>query len=181
MAAWLPLASIQAAQVQLAPGNGIWLKPSTTTVPGNETTLISAFANRSIKHVILWTTTYNSSTYSAFSTFIQQAHIVGMTVHALCATKTTVTDGTSLSSALLQNALNEVLSYNTNHPTAAFDGIQIDVEGVTGSSLLTLVQGVSVPETVVFSAAVQPNEFYSGVESYYASLLQTPTWTCWSR
>jgi hypothetical protein len=173
MVAWLPVAGVQAAQVPPAAGNGIWIKPGTTTIPGNEATIVSALTARSIKHVFLWTTTYNSNSYTTLSPFIQRAQASNMTVHALCAVKSMVTNATGLSPTLLQNALNEVLTYNTNHSEAAFDGVQIDVEGVSGSSLLTLVQGVSVPETVVFSAAIQPKEFYSGIESYYASLLQT--------
>ncbi len=168
----LQVGSLQATQVQLAQGNGIWLKPATTTVPGNEAALVSLLTGRNIKHVFLWTTTYNSSTYPTFTPFIQLAHANTMTVHAICATRNTVTNSTGLSSALLQNVIDQVLIYNTNYPAAPFDGVQIDVEGVTGSNLFNLVQGVTVPETVVFSADVQPNEFYTGVESYYSNLVQ---------
>ncbi len=168
----VPLGALHAAQVQLAPGNGIWLKPASTAVIGNEAAVVSLLHARAIQHVFLWTTTNTAGSYPIFIPFIQQAHARGMTVHAVCATKASVTDGDSLSSVLLSNDLNEVVAYNASHPEAAFDGVQIDVEGVTGDALLNLVQGVSVPETLVFSADVQPNEYYTGVESYYHSLLQ---------
>jgi hypothetical protein len=170
--AWMVAGGLKAAQVQLPSGNGIWLRPSYTTVPGNETALVAGLKARAITNVFLWTIGYTSAQYVTYVPFIQQAHANGLKVHAVCATKTTVTSGGTLSSLLLSNVLNEVFTFNGNHAEAPFDGVQIDVEGVTGSSLLALVSGVSVPETLVFSAAVQPNEFYSNVESYYASLLQ---------
>jgi hypothetical protein len=164
--------NIEAAQVQLAPGNGVWLEPADTTVVNNEASVINTLKSGAIKHVFLYTIGYASSAYAAYAPFIQLAHNNGMTVHAVCANKANVTNNGVLSPILLSNALNQVFTYNSNYPAAAFDGVQIDVEGVTGSSLLALVEGVHVPQTLVFSAAVQPNEFYSGVESYYAALLQ---------
>ena len=113
---WLPAVGLEAAQVQLAQGNGGWIKPSYTTVPGNEAALVAGLKARAIKHVFLWTIGYSNTQYTDFTPFIQQAHANGMTVHAICATRTTVTDGASLSSALLSNVLNEVFIYNTNHP-----------------------------------------------------------------
>jgi hypothetical protein len=142
-------------------------------VAGNEAALVSVLSGRAIKHVFLWTTSYTSGEFTEFTPFIQQAHASGLTVHAIVAVKSMITNSTGLSSELLQNRLNELISYNANHPTAAFDGVQIDIEGVTGLALFNVVQGVSVPETLVFSADVQPNEFYSGVESYYDDLLQS--------
>ncbi len=161
-----------AAQVQLAPGNGVWLKPSTTSVTGNEGALVSLLNSRAIRHVFLWTVGYTSTNFSTFTPFIRQCHANGMTVHAVCATKTTVTSDGVMSPMLLSNALQQVTFYNAANPTACLDGVQIDIEGVSGASLVELVSSVSVPETLVFSAAIQPNEFYTSVESSYNSLLQ---------
>ena len=169
---WLPASGLMASQVQLARGNAIWIKPSSTTIPGNEAALVAGLNARAIKHIFLWTVAYKSTDYVTFTPFIQQAHAGGLTVHAICATKTTVSSGSQLSSALLSNYLAEVFIYNTNHPTAAFDGVQIDVEGVTGTNLFNLVAGVHVPDTLVFSADVQPEESYGTIESAYGPLLQ---------
>jgi hypothetical protein len=162
-----------AAQVQLAPGNGIWLKPASTPVPGNEAALITGLKGHSIKHVFLWTVGYSSTDYTAFTPFISQAHANGLTVHAICATKSTVSSGSQLSPVLLSNALNEVFTYNTNHPSAAFDGVQVDIESVYGTNLVALLAGVHVPNTLVFSADVQTSENWPGIENSYGTLLQT--------
>jgi hypothetical protein len=173
--AMLVAGGASAAQVQLTPGNGVWIKPSVTTVVNHEAALIATLKARSLTHVFLWMTGFTSAQYAPYAPFIQQAHTNGMTVHTLCAVASTVTSGGALSPDLLSNLINEVVTYNASHTNAPFDGIQIDIEGVTGPDLLTLVSAVQVPDTLVFSAAIQPNEFApspSNIESYYNSLLQ---------
>lgn len=162
----------EASQVQLPPGNGVWLKPASNPVVGNEPALIANLKTRDIRHVFLWLIGKASADYASYAPFIQQAHTNGMTVHAVCATKASISSGGQPSAALLAAALNEVIAYNASHPAAPFDGVQIDIEGVSGSTLTNLVSAVQVPETLVFSAAVQPDEFFENVEFYYASLLQ---------
>jgi hypothetical protein len=162
----------EAAQVQLPPGNGVWLKPASNPVVGNEPALIANLKTRDIRHVFLWLIGKASADYASYAPFIQQAHTNGMTVHAVCATRTSITVGGQPSAAKLAADLNELIAYNNAHPAAPFDGVQVDIEGVTGSTLTNLLSAVSVPETLVFSAAVQPDEFYSNVEFYYTSLLQ---------
>ena len=139
----------------------------------NPSQVINNLQARWIKHIFLMTGGYTSAQYAQFAPFIQTAHNSQMTVHPVCAFNATVTDSGGLSPVLLSNVLAQVLMYNTNNPGAQFDGMQIDIEGTNGAALLSLVQQVSVPSTMVFSAAVQPNEFYSNVESYYNSLLAT--------
>lgn len=175
---WIALACVlavraAAGQPALPAGNGLWLKPSYTTVPGNEATLVTALKSRGVRHVFLWTTGYTNTQYTQFTPFIRHAHTNGLTVHALCATKTTVTSGNELSPALLSNVLQQVVIYNDNYSDAPFDGVQIDVEGVSGATLLNLVSAVQVPTNLVFSAAVQLNDFYPNVESAYSNLLVT--------
>jgi hypothetical protein len=94
--------SAEAVQVQLQPSNGIWLKPASGPVIGNEASLVA--------------------------------------------------------------------THNTQHPTARLDGVQIDIEGVSGTTLLNLVSAVQVSTNLVISAAIQSIEFYSNIESSYASL-----------
>ncbi|HOX56177.1 MAG TPA: sialidase domain-containing protein [Candidatus Paceibacterota bacterium] len=171
--AWLAVAGVEGAQVQLAPGNGVWLKPAQMSLLGNEASVIGLLNAYGIKHVFLWATTNTSSSFPMYSPFIQQAHASGLTVHAMVAVKTTITNESGVSSALLQDRLNHVITYSANHPEAAFDGVQIDVEGVRGTNLLNLVAGVSVPETLVFSADVQSDEFYYDMEEAYYDLLQS--------
>ncbi len=170
---WMLSASAAVAQPALPAGNGIWIKPSSTTIPGNEAAIISALQSRAIQHVFLWTTGYTNTQYTTFSPFIRQAHTNGLTVHALCATKATVTSGDALSTSLLSNVLQQVVIYNDNHADARFDGVQIDVEAVSGATLLSLVSAVHVPTNLVFSAAIQLNDFYPNVESAYSNLLGT--------
>lgn len=162
----------EAAQVRLAPGNGIWLKPASNPVIGNEAALITNLKSRNVRHVFLWLIGKTSAEYAPYASFIQQAHTTGMTVHAVCATRASISIGGEPSAAKLAADLNEVIAYNNAHPAAPFDGVQVDIEGVTGSTLTNLISAVSVPETLVFSAAVQPEEFYANVEFYYTSLLQ---------
>jgi hypothetical protein len=167
--------SVHAAQVKLAPGDGIWLKPvynGVNHVLGKEAAVIADLETRSLKHIFLWTTKFNSSDYANYSTFIQLAHNKGMTVHGVCAVRSSIEVDDELSPALLSNYLNEVVSYNDSNPSARLDGVQIDIEGVPGEKLLALASAVTVPETLVFSAAVQPNEFFTSIESFYARLLQ---------
>jgi hypothetical protein len=165
-------AGAEAGQVALPPGDGVWLSPTSTQVLGNEAAVVAGLKARALKHVFLWSAGKTHDFYADYAPFITQAHANGLTVHAVCATKATVTSGTALSSALLSNVLHEVFLYNTNYAAAPFDGVQMDVEGVSGAALLALVAGVQVPPELVFSAAIQPNEYYDGVEAYYASLLQ---------
>jgi hypothetical protein len=167
----LTLWRLEAGQVQMAPGNGVWLEPADTTVVGNEAAIVTTLKSGAIKHVFLYTIGYTSSQYAPYAAFIQQAHGSGLTVHAVCANGGNVTSNGALSSILLSNALNQVFTYNSNYPAAMFDGVQMDVEGVAGSSLLALAEGVHVPTNLVFSAAIQADEFYSGIEADYASLL----------
>jgi hypothetical protein len=173
----LALLLVGAAQAdngaQLAAGNGVWIRPSSTTqVTSNPTLVVSNLQARSIKHIFLFAVGYTSSQYAQFVPFIQAAHNSGLTVHPVCATKTTVLDAGSLSPTLLSNIISQVLIFNTNNPTAQFDGLQLDIEGTNGPALSNLVSNVHVPFPLVFSAAVQPEEFYSNVEPYYYRLIQ---------
>jgi hypothetical protein len=160
------------ARVRLAPGNGIWLKPATTKLPGHEADVVAACAAHSIKHVFLWTVGYTEARYAVFEPFIRQAHTHGLTVHALCVMKRTVTSEKKLSPALLDKALCQITAYNATHPDAAFDGAQIDIEDVSGPDLLQLLKQVHVPATLVLSAAIQPNEFYPDMESSWAAMIR---------
>jgi hypothetical protein len=164
--------SADAEQVQLPPGNGIWLKPSATPVAGNEATLVSTLHTRDIKHVFLWLVSQTSTDYAQYAPFIRHAQSNAMTVHAVCATKTSISSNGELSTNLLAVALNHVTVHNANHPTAKFDGVQVDIEGVTGATLTNLLSAVRVPESLVFSAAVQPDEYYPDVEAHYSALLE---------
>jgi hypothetical protein len=142
-------------------------------VVGYEAAVVATLQARSIKHIFLYSTGLTSSQYVQYATFVQTAHGSGMTVHPVVCTQTTVTSGGSLSSSLLSNLLQQVVMYNNStNPASRFDGMQIDIEGVTGPTLLACVQGVTVPYPLVFSAAVQPDEFNS-VESSYSNLLAT--------
>jgi hypothetical protein len=160
------------ARARLAPGNGIWVKPKTTQLPGNEAALVALFKDHSIRHVFLWTVGYTDARYAVFEPFIRQAHANGLTVHALCAMKRTVTSEKQLSPALLTQAINQITAYNASHPDAAFDGAQIDIEDVSGQDLLKLLKAVHVPPSLVLSAAIQSDEFHSDMESSYASMVQ---------
>ena len=163
-----------AAQREMPLGNGVWIKPETTTVVGHEAAIIANLKARSLTHVFLWMTRKTSAEWVAYAPFIRQAHTNLMTVHSVCAVKSSVTNGAGeLSPALLSGFINEVVTYNASQSEPArLDGVQIDIEGVYGTNLLALVSAVPVPETLVFSAAIQPNEFHSGMESCYWNLLQ---------
>ena len=132
----LTLWRLEAGQVQMAPGNGVWLEPADTTVVGNEAAIVTTLKSGAIKHVFLYTIGYTSSQYAPYAAFIQQAHGSGLTVHAVCA-----------------------------------NGGNVTSNGALSSSLLALAEGVHVPTNLVFSAAIQADEFYSGIEADYASLL----------
>ena len=156
---------------RLAPGNGVWINPSATQVTGNEAQIVANLQARSIKHIFIFSVGLTSSQYARYGTFLQTAHNSQMTVHAICASNSNVTTNSALSPCSCPTPSSKWSCYNNSTNTASqFDGVQIDIEGVTGSTLLACVQPVSVPSSLVFSAAVQPDEFNS-VESSYASLL----------
>jgi len=164
----------------LAPGNGIWID-SNTPISGNEVQIVSNLQARAIKHVFIFTINDTSSQYASYAKFLQVAHSSNMTVHAICAEASTVTSGNALSPLLLSNVIQQIIIYNNSTNTASqFDGVQVDIEGVTGLALLTLLQGVTVPSALYFSADVQPNEFAPEastspyyIESYYSNMLAT--------
>jgi len=157
---------------RLAQGNGIWIKPRSTPLPGNEAVMVARLKDHSIKHVFLWTVHYNAARYAVFAPFIREAHRYGLTVHAVCATRETTVSQGVLSPALLTTAIREIAAYNTSHPEASLDGAQIDIEGVEGPELLKLLTAVHVPATLVFSAAIQPEEFHDNMEPSFAALLE---------
>jgi hypothetical protein len=172
--------------VRLAQGNGIWVnRSSTPQVTNNPAQVVNNLQAYSIKHIFLFTVGMSSASYAQYAPLLQTAHSSGMTVHAICASNSNVTtnyptSGT-LSPLLLSNAIQQVVMYNdsTNEPWR-FDGVQMDVEGKDGAVLLALMQGVTVPSSLVFSAAVQPDEFAPTaptapyyIESYYSNMLAT--------
>jgi len=161
-----------AARVRLAPGNGIWLKPATTRVPGHESELMAAFQAHAIKHIFLWTVGYTDARYAIFEPFIRQAHARDLTVHALCAMKQTVLSQHQLSPDLLTQVLSQITAYNARHPGAAFDGAQLDLENVSGPDMLKLLKQVRVPPKLILSAAIQPDEFYPDMESSWPSMIR---------
>ncbi len=160
------------ARVRLAPGNGIWLKPATTRVPGHESELIAAIQAHAIKHIFLWTVGYTEARYAIFEPFIRQAHAHGLTVHALCAMKQTVLSQHQLSPDLLAKAISQITAYNARHPDAAFDGAQLDLENVSGPDMLQLLKQVHVPPALILSAAIQPDEFYPDMESSWPGMIR---------
>lgn len=159
-----------AVRIRLAPGNGIWLKPKNTPVPGHEVDLIENLNRRGLKHVFLWAVGYSNDSFVPFIPFIHMAHEHGMTVHALCATDRSVTRDGKLSSLVLSNAIREILIFNDKHPDASLDGIQIDIESVSITNLINLVASVHVPSNIVFSAAIQTDEFHSNMEAGFGRL-----------
>jgi hypothetical protein len=165
-------ASPPQARARLSPGNAIWLKPRNTRVPGHEAELIGILKAHSIKHVFLWTTGYTDTRYAIFEPFIRLAHTNGLTVHGLCCTDRMVKREKQLAPDLLTKCLSGIIAYNTSHPDAAYDGVQIDIEGVSGPALLNLLKQVHVPPSLILSAAIQPNEFYTDMEASWPSLVR---------
>jgi hypothetical protein len=171
---------------QLAPGNGIWIRRGDTPqVTNNPALVVNNLQAYSVKHIFLFTVGMSSSSYAQYAPLVQTAHSSGMTVHAICASNSNVTTNYpttgTLSPLLLSNAIQQVVMYNdsTNEPSR-FDGVQMDVEGKDGAVLLALMQGVTVPSSLVFSAAVQPDEFAPTssippyyIEGFYSNMLAT--------
>ena len=187
---WLALLLTGGAQAndgaRLAPGSGIWIRRGDTPqVTNNPALVVNNLQSRSVKHIFLFTVGVSSANYAQYAPLVQTAHSSGMTVHAICASNSNVTTNypttSTLSSLLLSNAIQQVVMYNDSTNAASrFDGVQMDVEGKDGAVLLALMQGVTVPSSLVFSAAVQPDEFAPKaptapyyIESYYSNMLAT--------
>lgn len=171
---------------RLTPGSGIWIRRGDTPqVTNNPALVVNNLQSRSVKHIFLFTVGVSSANYAQYAPLVQAAHSSGMTVHAICASNSNVTTNYpttgTLSPLLLSNAIQQVVMYNDSTNAASrFDGVQMDVEGKNGAVLLALMQGVTVPASLVFSAAVQPDEFAPSaptapyyIESYYSNMLAT--------
>lgn len=159
----------------LVAGQGIWLRHETRII-GNEACIVSNLKSYGIKHVFLFSVGLTSIRYAQYGKFLQTAHANNLTVHAICANNLNVGITNVVA---LQNAIDQVVIYNDSTNVASrFDGVQMDVEGATGPALLALMRGVNVPSSLVFSAAVQPDEFAPkaatppyGIESYYSNMV----------
>jgi hypothetical protein len=157
----------------LAAGNAVWIDGN-TQVSGNESQIIANLAARRIGNIFIFTVSNSASQYAAYGKFAQVAHSSNMTVHAICAEASTVTSNGALSAAYLSNAIAQLVTYNNSTNAAAqFDGVQVDIEGVTGPELLALLQGVTVSSNLYFSADMQTDEGTSGIESYYSEIIST--------
>lgn len=156
-----------------AAGNAIWID-SNTQISGYEGQIVANLSARGIRNIFRYTVSNSPSQYAAYGKFAQVAHSSNMTLHAICAEASTVTSNGVLSAAYLSNAIAQLVAYNNSTNAASqFDGVQVDIEGVSGQQLLTLLQGVTVSSNLYFSAVMQTDEGASGIESYYSQIIST--------
>lgn len=135
--------SIDVAQRRLVAGNAIWLDPD--RIPPLDT-----LNDMAIRHLFVYHKIGSVEEYSnRYHEFILDAHSRDMTVHFVCY------DESQPISSEAQEAINVALAYNAQHPEAVIDGLQLDVEGISGDEIYAFIRTLCVPSSLVFSAALQ--------------------------
>ena len=132
-------------------GNAIWILSD--AVLGSESQIVNNLKAHNIKAVFIMPQNYaRQDNLWFFTEFIRQAHANNITVHAVALASA---DGSVPDVSDVQQAIDDVVTYNAANPDAQFDGVQLDIENTSAGELYELFAKLRVPDTLVFSAAVQ--------------------------
>ncbi|MBN2009475.1 hypothetical protein JW960_09040 [candidate division KSB1 bacterium] len=137
-------------------GNAIWIDANKIT--GNGEQVLNQFLSHDIKTIFLNAEFYSISDFENKIDFTNLAHnsTYQMSVHALVYGSSAADNPTS---AIVQNRIDIVRNFNNLHPESYLDGVQVNIEGKDSDFLFNLINDLNVPANLIFSAAVQINNY----------------------